>query len=256
MPDRAPPLHGWTVVSLRPRGQHGPVRTAAARLGARVLGCSPFAIHACSDAAARAALDAALACPLVVVTSPNAVAAAHALQPLQARNRQRWLAVGAGSRDALGRVGIAADAPRRMDSEGLLALPALQDVAGTSIGFITAPGGRGRIAAVLQARGAHIRRADVYRRQPVAIPSAQWRRLAQALADPGRVLLLASSGEALQGLLAQAPASVARALAAAAVVVPGPRLATLAGDSGFARVAIAGSPRPTAMLRAAAEAFA
>ncbi len=256
MSDGAPPLHGWTVVSLRPRGQHAPVRNAAARCGARTCGLSPFAIAACHDDASRQALERAIACPVVVATSPNAVQAANALRPLRAGNGQRWLAVGAGSRDALARCGIAADAPSRMDSEGLLALPALQAVDGTDVGFVTAPGGRGRIATTLQARGAHVHRADVYARQPVAIPAAAWRRLDAALADPARVLLLASSGEALEALLAQASPELRPTLLQAAVVAPGARLAGLARDAGFARIAVAGSPRPAAMLRAAVQAFA
>ena len=256
MSDATPSLHGWTVVSLRPRGQHAAVRTAAARRGARALGLSPFAIVAREDGASRQALANATACPIVLFTSPNAVRAAHALQPLRARDGQRWLAVGAGSRDALARAGIAAGSPARMDSEGLLAMPALQQVDGVDVGFVTAPGGRGRIAATLQARGAVVHRADVYARQPVAIPAAAWRRLQSVLADPARVLLLASSGEALEAMLAQAPPSLLSALHGAAVATPGQRLAELARAAGFRRTVDAGSPRPAAMLRAAAAAFA
>ena len=256
MPEHALSLHGWTVVSLRPRGQHAAVRKAAARLGARVLACAPIAILTLTDDDARQALATAVACDIVIATSPNAVAAAQALQPLQARPAQHWLAVGAGSRNALARAGIHAEAPARMDSEGLLAMPVLHDVDGMAIGLVTAPGGRGRIAAVLRERGARIQRADVYQRQPVVIAAACWRRLHKALADPAHVLLLASSGEALLGLLAQAPQQVRPALCRAAVAVPGERLAGVARDAGFSRVAIAGSPRPTALLRAAAEAFA
>ncbi len=252
MSDGALPLHGWTVVSLRPRGQHASVRCAAAPLGARTLGLSPFAIAPRDDPAGREALAAATACPIVLVTSPNAVRAAHALQPLRARAGQQWLAVGAGSRDALARVGVAAASPRRMDSEGLLAMPALQAVDGVDVGFVTAPGGRGKIAATLQARGAIVHRADVYLRQPVAIRAAAWHRLQAALADPARVLLLASSEEALRAMLAQAPSGLQPGLRNVAVAVPGERLANVARAAGFGRVVDTGSPRPAAMLREAA----
>ena len=256
MSDGTDSLHGWTVVSLRPRGQHAAVRTAAARLGARTLGLSPFAIATRDDATSRQALADATACAIVLFTSPNAVRAAHALQPLRARAGQHWLAVGAGSRDALARAGIAAGSPARMDSEGLLAMPALQQVDGVAVGFVTAPGGRGRIAATLQARGAVVHRADVYARQPVAIPAAAWHRLQTALADPARVLLLASSGEALEAMLAQAPPALLPSLRGAAVATPGERLADAARAAGFRRIVDVGSPRPAAMLRAAAAAFA
>ncbi|MFX9532994.1 uroporphyrinogen-III synthase, partial [Acinetobacter baumannii] len=57
--------------------------------------------------------------------------------------------------------------PERMDSEGLLALPELRDVRGIAVGLVTAPGGRDAIAPALRARGAQVRRADVYRRLPL-----------------------------------------------------------------------------------------
>ena len=162
------------------------------------------------------------------------------------------LSQGAGSRDALARVDIAAASPQRMDSEGLLAMPALQAVDGVDVGFVTAPGGRGKIAATLQARGAIVHRADVYLRQPVAIRAAAWHRLQAALADPARVLLLASSEEALRAMLAQAPSGLQPGLRNVAVAVPGERLANVVRAAGFGRVVDTGSPRPAAMLREAA----
>ena len=61
-----------------------------------------------------------------------------------------------------------------MDSEGLLALPVLADVHGLRIGLVTAPGGRGLIAAQLQAAGATIERADVYQRRLLRCLGARW----------------------------------------------------------------------------------
>ena len=134
----APPA--WYVISLRPQGAHEALRRAAQRRGAGLLALSPWRIRASDDDATREALRAALAARRVLFTSPAAVAAAQRLLPLRARDGQTWLAVGAGTADALRRAGIAeVVAPRRMDSEGLLALPVLRDVAGQPIGFVTAP---------------------------------------------------------------------------------------------------------------------
>ncbi|MFN7183288.1 MAG: uroporphyrinogen-III synthase [Thermomonas haemolytica] len=240
------PLHGWTVLSLRPRGQHGGLRAAAARLGARVLALSVQAIVA-RDATTRQALAAALAADVVVFTSPNAVRAAAALMRLHPRRGQPWLAVGSGTRRALQRRGINAQAPARMDSEGLLALPALADVDGRTLGLVTAPGGRDRLAPVLRARGAQVRRADVYARVPVALGARQRMALAQALAQPQQVLLALSSGEALAALLAQVDDPRLRTVAVAAASA---RLADAARAAGFTRVAVASSARPAALLRA------
>src|SRR5689334_16436748 len=163
----------WYVISLRPRGDHAAMRRAARRYGAGLIALSPWRIVLRDDERARADLRAALAASRVVFTSPAAVRAARSLQAFTPLPRQSWCAVGSGTAAALTRSGVAeVQAPSRMDSEGLLALPALQDVAGTSIGLVTAPGGRGEISPALQARGATVIRADVYSRDVVPL-SAQ-----------------------------------------------------------------------------------
>lgn len=250
--DNPKSLHGWTVLSLRPRGQHDGLRAAASRRGARVLALSPFAIQPLAEPDHRKALKQALAADIVIWTSPNAVRAAAALQPLKARRGQAWLAVGSGSRLALQHAGIDARAPSRMDSEGLLAMPELQDIRGRSIGLVTAPGGRGLLAPTLAKRGAKVIRADVYARQPIAFSARALTALDAALESPQRVMMVLSSQDALQRLLA---AQTASALAPIAVIVASQRLADIARQSGFRRIAIASSASPAALLQAAANAF-
>ncbi|MCL6619133.1 uroporphyrinogen-III synthase [Thermomonas hydrothermalis] len=244
------PLHGWTVLSLRPRGQHAALRRAAARLGARVLAVSPVALVLPDDAATRAALTAALQADIVIATSPNAVRAAARLHPLAARPGQPWLAVGSSTRRALQRHGIAASAPTRMDSEGLLALPALAAVAGQRIGLITAPGGRDLLAPTLTARGAQVLRAEVYARVEVPIPTRQRQALAVALQTPQQVLLALTSGEALAALQTQLADPT---LYAVGVVASSPRLEAQARAAGFTRIVTAAGPRPAQLLAAATQ---
>lgn len=251
----AAPLAGWTVVSLRPRGQHAALRAAAARAGARVLALSPLAITARTDAASRQALATALAADVVVFTSPNAVRAAAGLQRLRVPRGRPVLAIGDGTRRALLRLGVDARSPARMDSEGLQAMPALRDIAGRSIGLVTAPGGRDRLAPALRARGAGVRRADVYERMPAVIAAARWRALADALAAPARIVLALSSAEALAGMFEQRPAPLDHPLRRIAVTAASERLAQAARDAGFRRIAVAGDARPASLLRAAADAF-
>lgn len=251
----ASPLAGWTVVSLRPRGQHAALRAAAARVGAHALALSPLAIEPCTDAGSRKALREALAADVVLFTSPNAVRAAADLRRLGNARGRPVLAVGDGTRRALQRLGVDAMAPTRMDSEGLLAMPALRDIAGRSVGLVTAPGGRNRLAPGLQSRGAEVRRADVYERMPVEITDARWQVLAAVLATPQRVVLALSSAEALESVLRQRPTHLDKPLRRIAVSAAGERLAQVARDAGFRRVAIATDARPASLLRAAAEAF-
>lgn len=251
----ASPLAGWTVVSLRPRGQHAALRAVAARAGARVLALSPLAIEARTDAASRKALRNALAADLVVFTSPNAVRAAANLRTLRIARGRPVLAVGDGTRRALRRLGVDAMSPARMDSDGLLAMPVLRDIAGRCIGLVTAPGGRNRLAPTLQARGAEVRRADVYERTPATITAARWQALAVALATPQQVLLALSSAEALDATLRQRPANLEKPLRWIAVAAASERMAEVAREAGFRRIAMASDARAASLLRAAAGAF-
>lgn len=248
-------LKGWTVLSLRPRGQHDSLRAAAARYGARVSALSPFVIEPLAGPVHQHALEQATAADIVVWTSPNAVRAALAMQPLETRPGQVWLAVGSGTRRALQRAGIDARAPSRMDSEGLLAMPELQVVHGRCIGLVTAPGGRGLLAPGLAGRGASIVRADVYERRPAAFNVRALAALDAALAAPQHMLLALSSDEALQRLLAAPTASQRATLTKIAVVAASQRLADTARQAGFRRITLANSAAPAALLQAAAKAF-
>ena len=250
MPAHATPgrLSGCYVISLRPVAGHGPVRRAAAKLGARTLALSPWRITRLDDANARRALQRSLAAPRVVFTSPAAVAAAATLQPLRPMPGQQWLAVGAGSARALRRAGAGdIPSPGRMDSEGLLAMPALREVRGLDVGLVTAPGGRGVIAAALAGRGARVLRANVYERTAIA-PSPRAVAALRALDAPAWLLL--SSGEALEQVLATLPADALAGLRSAAVVAASERLAEIARGHGLRVAAVAASARSADMLAA------
>lgn len=215
---------------------------------------SPWRIAVNTEAATREDLQRALAATRVLFTSPAAVASARQLQPLSASAGQTWLAVGSGTAQALQRAGVTAvTAPARMDSEGLLALPALQAIDGTDIGLVTAPEGRNVIAPTLQARGARVLRADVYRREPVRIPAQAIDQLMN-LHVPACLLL--SSGGALEHALQQLPPTAAARLRQSTAVAASARLADAARLAGFPHVVQAPGPRPAQMLDAAASAMA
>lgn len=246
---RAPALSGCYVISLRPVGGHAALRRAAAAQGARLLALSPWRLAYRDDDATRDALQAALSAPLVIFTSPSAVRAAQALQALRLRDGQAYYAVGGGTARILHRAGIArVEAPARMDSEGLLALPGLRKTRGAQVGLVTAPGGRGRIATVLQRRGALVLRADVYERvvlQPSVRAVAQLRGLETPL------LLALSSGEALERVAAALPEDALARLRTARVLAASQRLADLAQWHGFEDIVLADNARPSALVAAA-----
>lgn len=236
------------MLSLRPVGAHAGLRAAVARVGGRVVAVSPWRLDTRDDADTRRRLRAALAAPSIAFTSPAAVRAAAALQPLHARRGQQWCAVGAGTARALRRAGIEhAVSPTRMDSEGLLALPVLRDVRGMRVGLVTAPDGRDRIAATLARRGAQLMRADVYARIAIAPSPAA---LARVRALPRSAWLALSSGQALQLALATWPTDAVDVLRGARVAAASERLATLARAAGFARIRVAASARPSDLVAA------
>ncbi len=253
MPAMNSPAHvpEWTLVSLRPRGQHASMRRAAWALGGEVIGLSPWALAARDDPATRAALVTALGADRVVFTSPSAAQAAGRLAPLAGPHGGTWLAVGAGTAAALAAQGADVQAPQRMDSEGLLDLPALARVDGLRIALVTAPGGRGLIGPTLETRGAHLQRVEVYARVPLSPPPRLLQRLRRR---PGPWVLALSSAQALAWLVAQAPADLLARLRHSPAVVASERLAGLATDAGFARVQVAEGPQPLQLVRAAHQA--
>jgi uroporphyrinogen-III synthase len=193
-------------------------------------------------------LGDALEAALVIATSPAAVRAAAALRPLRPRRGQTWCAGGGGTAAALQRAGVArVQTPARMDSDGLLALPALAQVEGRTVGLLTAPGGRDRIAPTLQARGAQLRRADVYSREPLRPNAAT---LARLRAIRGRWLVPLSSGGALEHLFATLPEDCLARLRAARVLAASARLADSARALGCTEVVLAAGPRPRQLLAA------
>jgi uroporphyrinogen-III synthase len=245
-------LRGCYVLSLRPVAQHAPLRRAAAMHGARVLALSPWRLQALDDSASRESLRAALACSRIVFTSPAAVRSATQLQPLRARDGQQWFAVGAGTAAALRRAGIAGGiVPTRMDSDGLLALPGLQDVHGRDVGLVTAAGGREVIEPTLRQRGARVLRANVYARIATR-PSPRAINDLRALHAPAWLML--SSGAALEQLLATLPADAITALRSAHVAAASARLAQLARSHGFRHIVTAASAMPRDLVDAAAQA--
>lgn len=239
----------WTLISLRPSGEHAPLRRAAARYGGRVLALSPWRLQTDDTEQAHAALQLALQAPIVVFTSPAAVQAAHRLAPLRPPAQTHWVSVGEGTARALQACGVdEVVCPQRMDSEGLLDLPLLRAPL-QAVGLITAPGGRGMLAPALEQRGACILRADVYRRVALPLRRSAMQALVEAL--PRSVLAL-SSAQALALIVQQLPDAVLDAWRQRPVVASSERMLAAAQAAGFHQVTRAPGPLPMQLAAAAA----
>ena len=262
MPDRPPQaptrpslvpsrdaLRGRVLVITRPVGTAGGLSRRVRALGGVAVSLPGLALRAPEDPpAARARLREALADELVIFTSPAAVRHAATLTAL--RTRAIVLAVGQGTARALRRHGVrGVQSPGEQDSEGLLALPALQDVRGRPVALVGAPGGRGVLRRELAARGARLREVHVYRR---VAPRLDRRHVDALRVLPRSARVLLSSAEALHNLCCLLPAPELAHLLGATAVVSSERLAAAAHAAGFRRIVQAASALAGDMLLAAA----
>lgn len=167
---------------------------------------------------------------LIIFISPNAVKYGMAAIGAPAPDT-RVASVGQGSARALRESGIAGVmAPtERFDSEGLLALPELQDVRGWNVAIMRGDGGRELLGDTLRARGATVEYVTCYRRGKPSFDAAMLR-----AAQPDAFTV--TSSEALAYLWEMFPASGKEMLAAIPLFVPHQRIGALARAQGWRQV--------------------
>ncbi len=173
--------------------------------------------------------------PLVIFISANAVNYAHRAGLIWSPKQQLG-AVGTATATALDALGyhVALLPKTSHNSEGLLALPALQAVQATSILIVRGEGGREHLANQLRARGAQVDYAEVYRRQA---PSSDAQIVTQVFLgnndNAGCNWITASSGEGLKNLLSMLPPKVHDRVLSTALVVVSTRMVKIAQTLGF-----------------------
>lgn len=119
---------------------------------------------------------------------------------------------------------------------GLLALPALQQIAGKRVLILRGNGGRDLIASTLASRGALVHYCAAYERH---YPELDGDRLTHHWQAAGLDSLLITSGELLQRLLELVPDHQHPWLFDRLLVVPSPRVAEMAHSAGFIHITIA-----------------
>ncbi|HEY9033958.1 MAG TPA: uroporphyrinogen-III synthase [Pseudomonadales bacterium] len=232
------------VLLTRPDGQNEALEAALAAAGYRtdslpLLSITPFSEP--QDAPQCALIRRQIAnldhYRHLIFVSTNAVAAAWpwiaAAWPVLPATLH-WYAIGKATAAALASHGVAAVSGRQaMNSEELLAQPALQQVAGDRVLICRADGGRDHLRTVLQQRGATVEYCNLYRRQPVVYPPGTL----AALLSPAPDFLLLNSSETIQALLDQAIIDkVRQSVEDVTIIVPGQRVARHASELGFNRV--------------------
>ena len=159
------------------------------------------------------------------------------------RARRAWpeqpriAAIGRGTAAALAEMGfanvLAPEAPG--DTDSLLALPELQDVAGQNVVVFRGEGGREKLARVLAERGARVEYGECYRR---ARPEADVTDLVSRWQAGDIQAVCAASRESLANLRAMLGSDNAAMLAATPVFVPHPRIANAAKELGCERAIV------------------
>ncbi|MEO0437939.1 MAG: uroporphyrinogen-III synthase [Pseudomonadota bacterium] len=164
---------------------------------------------------------------------------------------QIFWAVGEATAQVLEKKGFTAVRPKTdMSSEGLLALPGLQEVSGQRILIVKGEGGRGLLATTLENRGARVSELHAYRRSSVSHDSRVWIR---RLDEEVPTLLLISSGEGVELLSRLLQPREHTNLADHVVIAPSPRVAKLANELGWRQVRTVANAADACMLSAAEE---
>lgn len=225
------PLKGLNIVVTRPRDQAVGLSQNITDLGGNAILFPLLEIAPAADASELNALKQHLSTyDLLIFISPNAVK--YGMDALgNIPNIVRVATVGQSSAQALRDLGIAhVIAPTdRFDSESLLALSALQNVAGWKVAILRGNGGRELLGDTLKTRGAQVDYVTCYERSK---PTLDADRVLQA--DPHAVNVTSSEalGNLWQGLTQTDQARFARL----PLFVPHARIAELARQQGWKNV--------------------
>jgi uroporphyrinogen-III synthase len=237
------PLNGRGIVITRPKDQAKPLADLLEAAGGRAFLFPAIDIVDLTD---RTSLDALLdrldTFDAAIFISPNA--ATKGLEAVRARREfpghVTVLAIGGGTARELAKHGItnASVPPGRYDSESLLDVPALRDVAGKRIVIFRGEGGRALLGETLAERGATIEYAECYRREKAG---GDVEALIAAHARGEIDAFVATSSEGLRNLHETLGDSGRRVLSASVLFVPHPRIAETARELALTRIVMTGS---------------
>lgn len=226
------PLAGRSVLVTRPEHQAARLAEAIRAAGGEAVEFPALAIEAVPAVDLAAPLAELARADSVIFVSPNAaqfgLAAIGALPPAA-----EVFAVGPGTARALREHGVTAHVPDGQDSEALLAMPLLQDVAGRRVVIVRGVGGRPLLAETLRARGATVHFLECYRRVCPATDAAPLRARWRA---GGIDAVTAASAETLVNLAMLLGEAGRPLLVATPLFVPHEKIADAARRFGMARV--------------------
>ena len=244
-------LAGKQVLVIRPQRGDDPLPGMLQQRGARVLQFPVIRIDTISESQAikNRILDFDSVDIAIFVSARAARLALDWLDQYWPMLPQgvRYLAVGEHTAEVLIQYGCGAVYPDLQSSEGLLAMPELEDVTDRRITIFRGEGGRELLGDELRERGAQVNYCELYRRMPQQFEVSQAREWL-----PEADAMLAHSGELLHAV------GDIRTLGASQVslVVPSQRVADIAARLGYRHIAVAKNAAAEAMCCALEEVLA
>lgn len=225
------PLKGLNIVVTRPRDQARGLTRRITELGGNAILFPLLEIAPAADASELDALKQHLSSyDLLIFISPNAVkfgmsALGHVPSSV------RVATVGQSSAQGLRELGIAdVIAPTdRFDSESLLAVPTLQNVAGWKVAILRGNGGREMLGDTLKARGALVDYVTCYERSKPELD-------ADSVLKAGPHAINVTSSEALGNLWQGLTQAQQTQFSALPLFVPHARIAELAQQQGWKNI--------------------
>jgi len=238
-PRESTPLDGVGIIVTRPQRQAAVFAAKIAAAGGSPVIWPAIVILPPDDTARLAQAHAELASyDIAVFVSANAVE--YGAPPASAWPRHLLaFAPGPSTAEALAGVGIAgALVPTAShDSEGLLQMPELAELAGKRVVIFRGEGGREFLGNALRARGAIVDHIPCYRR---VAPQSGTEGLVEAMRGDRAHALTLTSAEGLDNLLAALTAEGLAWLARLPVFAGHPRIAERARERGLFAIETAG----------------
>ncbi|CAM3476982.1 uroporphyrinogen-III synthase [Parendozoicomonas haliclonae] len=223
-------LNGLRVLVTRPQPQADRLAAYLEGLGAKTAILPMIAIQSCKPETLPANIDLTEYSKVIVISVP-AVEQFFALKPANSMT-PAWVTPGQGTADALKEYGITAHCPdEEFTSEAMLNLEPLQQVSGQKILLIKGEGGRDTLAETLTDRGADVSSLIVYQRICPDYPAGM---LDRTVEEQQISAIVATSGQIVINLLECS--SKPELLRDIPLLVPSPRVASLAMENGFKKV--------------------
>lgn len=239
------------VLVTRPQGQAEALLQALGEQGCSVLHLPMLRLEAIDPLPGEArqrVIDLDLYQHLIFISANAAqfgLAQIDELWPQYPADQQVW-AVGESTARLLEASGLGVQRPESdMSSDGLLAMPGLENVSGHKVLIVKGEGGRERIRETLTERGAIVHTLSCYRRLAPDLDGVACR---EQLEREPVDLILASSGEGLGHLTRLLQPKENTNLADTTLVVPSARVADQAGQLGWRRVHCAANASDACML--------